>query len=171
MMTRRQKRIWAVALVLLGAGMATALSLTALKDNVSFFYAPSDLLGENASAKAKAEILHGRAFRLGGLVKDGSLVRDGLNITFTVTDNAHDIPVRYTGVPPDLFREGQGIVATGTLDEGGTFTAQTLLAKHDENYMPPEVAKALRKTAIEKGHPEAIPTIGTDQTTESNPAP
>jgi cytochrome c-type biogenesis protein CcmE len=148
-MTRKAKRIWAVALILLGAGSATGLALTALEENVSFFYSPSDFLGDIPAPAA-----NNRSFRLGGLVKDGSLTRNGLDISFTLTDNAHEMNVRYHGVPPDLFREGQGVIAVGKLGADNIFTAQSLLAKHDENYMPPEVAKALKKTAIEKGHPE-----------------
>lgn len=151
-MTRKQKRIWAVALILLGAGSAAALSLSALQENVSFFYAPSDIIGPNAKTIPKD-----RPFRLGGLVKDGTVGHEGAVLHFTVTDNVQDIAVTYTGTPPDLFREGQGVIAVGKLGDDLTFTAQSLLAKHDEKYMPPEVAKALKKAAEEKGHPAQAP--------------
>ena len=148
-MTRKQQRIFAVIVVLLGAGMAVGLSLSALKGNVSFFYSPSDIIG----ADAKYRPPH-RVFRLGGLVENGSLKHgEGMRITFTITDNKEEIVTVYDGIVPDLFREGQGVVATGKLDDQGRFIATRLLAKHDEKYMPPEVARALKKTAAEKGHP------------------
>lgn len=155
-MTRAQHRIFAVVIVLFGAGLAVGLSLYALKDNVSFFYAPSDLIG----AAPKLSTPPQKPFRLGGLIKNGSITKEGLRISFTITDNVEEINVIYDGVPPDLFREGQGIIATGTLDsQNKLFTATRLLAKHDEKYMPPEVARALEKTTlekttIEKGYPE-----------------
>ncbi|MDH5722694.1 MAG: cytochrome c maturation protein CcmE [Alphaproteobacteria bacterium] len=135
-MTRKQSRIFSVIIVLLGASMAVGLSLYALKDNVTYFYAPSDLQKE----------IPERIFRLGGMVKDGSLRREGSVVHFTITDYKAEIRVIYDGIPPDLFREGQGVIATGKINENGMFIAQTLLAKHDENYMPPEVKKALEKT-------------------------
>lgn len=147
-MTRKQRRIAAVCIVLLGAGVAVGLSLYALRDNVTFFYSPSDILNENPKVTDRS-----KAFRLGGLVKQGSITREGMNINFTVTDNKNEIIVHYTGVPPDLFKEGQGVVATGKLEADNSFTATNLLAKHDEKYMPPEVARALQKTAQDKGHP------------------
>lgn len=141
-MTRKQQRIFAVIIVLAGAAMATGLSLFALRENVTFFYSPSDIIGENAKTAPPENI-----FRLGGLVKENSVTQNGTQITFAITDNKEDITITYTGLLPDLFREGQGIIATGKMDDKGGFAASRLLAKHDENYMPPEVARALDKTA------------------------
>jgi len=128
-----------VLLVLSGVGVAVALALNAFKDNLVFFFSPSQV--------AAAEAPQGRAFRLGGLVEQGSIKRegDGLTVHFTVTDMAQKVNVTYKGILPDLFREGQGVVAQGKLSETGTFMASEVLAKHDENYMPPEVADALKK--------------------------
>ncbi len=141
-MTRRQQRITAIVLVLLGAAVAAGLVLFALRDNVTFFLTPTDLA--QASSRPFAG---GKAVRLGGLVVYGTVEKNGLDTRFVVTDLNNDIPVEYHGILPDLFREGQGVVVTGTFD--GTFRATQLLAKHDENYMPPEVAKSLEKY----GHP------------------
>ena len=141
-MTRRQKRrMMLVGLVMLGAGTATALSLTALEDNLLFFQSPSQVVGVGAPP---AEV--GDRFRLGGLVASGTVDRldDGLTVRFIVTDTAHDVPVVFSGVLPDLFREGQGVVADGRLRPDGVFVAEDILARHDETYMPPEVAEALR---------------------------
>jgi len=139
-MTRKQQRIYAIVLVLAGVIMAATLTLFALRDTVTFFYAPSDIVGPEARF-----IMPERPFRLGGLVVYGTVEKEGKTVRFTVTDNLNDIPVVYEGIPPNLFREGQGIVATGRMNTEGTFVATQLLAKHDENYMPPEVAKALDK--------------------------
>ncbi len=122
--------------VLLGA--ATALVLSAFQDNLVFFYSPSDLV--------ERDIEPGRRFRLGGLVEEGSIERDGATVHFVVTDLAQTVPVSYTGVLPDLFREGQGVVTEGVLDAQGHFTAATVLARHDENYLPKEVADALKES-------------------------
>ncbi len=138
-MTRKQQRIYAVLLVLAGAVMAAGLTLFALRDTVTFFYTPSDIVGDDVRFIAPA-----RPFRLGGLVVYGTVERQGKTVKFTVTDNLNDIPVTYDGIPPNLFHEGQGIVATGQMNDEGVFVATQLLAKHDENYMPPEVAKALK---------------------------
>ena len=138
-MTRRQRR-----LVLIGGGLgvlavAVALMLNAFRDSIVFFNSPSDV--------AEKHIGPGTRIRLGGLVKSGSLVRsDNLKVRFDVTDGNHDMVVAYQGVLPDLFREGQGVVAEGTLDGSGVFNADTVLAKHDETYMPKEVADALKKS-------------------------
>jgi cytochrome c-type biogenesis protein CcmE len=138
-MTRKQRR-----LSLIGAGLgvlaiAVALMLNAFRDSIVFFNSPSDVETKHIAA--------GTRIRLGGLVKAGSLFHgNDLRIRFTVTDGSHDIPVAYQGVLPDLFREGQGVVAEGTLDRAGLFNADTVLAKHDENYMPKEVADALKKS-------------------------
>jgi cytochrome c-type biogenesis protein CcmE len=149
-MTRKQKRG-----VMIGAGVATLalaaiLVLFALKDSIVFFHTPSDI--------AEKSIPVGQRIRLGGLVADGSVVRgNGTTITFKVTDTLKEIPVAFTGVLPDLFREGQGVVAEGTLDANGTFTADSVLAKHDENYMPAEVKKSLEARGVKLGnsaHPD-----------------
>ncbi len=138
-MTRKKRRLYIVGLVMLGVGSATALGLTAFQDNVVYFYSP----GELAAGEAPQE----RRVRLGGLVVPGSIDRgDNGTVSFTVTDGEAQIPVTYSGMVPDLFRENQGVVAKGQLGPGGTFQAQSLLAKHDENYMPNEVAQALKKS-------------------------
>jgi cytochrome c-type biogenesis protein CcmE len=152
-MTRKQRR-----LVLIGAGLgvlavALALVLSALRDSIVFFNSPSDVAEKHVAAGAR--------IRLGGLVRPGSLVRgDNLKIRFEVTDGKTKLPVTYQGVLPDLFREGQGVVAEGALDPGGVFNADTILAKHDETYMPKEVADALRKSGHWKddyGQRAAVP--------------
>jgi len=135
-MTRKKQRM-----VLLGAGLATlglavALVLSALGDALTFFYGPADLLARADAAN--------RRVRLGGLVEMGSLVREGATVRFVVTDGRAEMPVSFTGVLPDLFREGQGVVAEGRLTPTG-FVAETVLAKHDEKYMPREVAEVLKK--------------------------
>ncbi|KJS35120.1 MAG: cytochrome C biogenesis protein CcmE [Rhodospirillaceae bacterium BRH_c57] len=117
---------------------ATALVLTAFQDNLVFFYSPSDLQTKPLAADQR--------FRLGGMVEDGSVVRDGQTIRFTVTDYAATTPVVFSGILPDLFREGQGVVTEGRLNSEGVFQATEVLAKHDENYMPPEVSDALERT-------------------------
>jgi cytochrome c-type biogenesis protein CcmE len=124
---------------------AAALVLTAFEDSIVFFYSPTDLV--------QKPIAPDRRFRLGGLVEEGSVVRqpDGVTIDFRVTDTANEVPVRFRGLLPDLFREGQGVVAEGALDGGGTFVATDVLAKHDENYMPPEVAESLKQAGQWKG--------------------
>ena len=147
-MTRKQARLYAVLLILLGVGVAAALTLTALSDNISYFRTPSDVVAGSFPEKAT-----GRAFRVGGLVETGSLQHEGAAIVFSITDIKNTLIVRYQGTVPNLFREGQGVVAEGRLDEQGQFIANTLLAKHDEKYMPPEVAKALK----DAGHPIDTP--------------
>ena len=126
-----------VAMVIFGVGIATVLALTAFDENLLYFYSPSQIRAGEAPQN--------RAFRVGGLVVDGSVRREenSLAVQFDLTDNAEVVPVTYTGILPDLFREGQGIVAMGRLDASGLFVADEVLAKHDENYMPPEVADAL----------------------------
>ena len=137
-MTRKQRR-----LVLIGSGLAVlalavALVLNALKDSIVFFNSPSDVVEKH--------VLPGTRIRLGGLVKPGTVKRDSTNVRFDVTDGKAAIAVTYTGILPDLFREGQGVVAEGALDPGGVFKADTVLAKHDEKYMPKEVADALKRS-------------------------
>jgi len=138
-MTPRKKRILMVFFIMLGMGVAVALILTAFEKNLLYFYAPTQI--------AAGEAPMNRAFRIGGLVLEGSVVRDPetLEVRFVLTDTLNQIIVAYEGILPDLFREGQGIVANGKLDENGIFQAKEVLAKHDENYMPPEVAEALEK--------------------------
>jgi cytochrome c-type biogenesis protein CcmE len=151
-MTRKQQRLVGVLLLLLGLGTATGLTLLALRDNISYFRTPSEIASGNYPEHAT-----GRALRLGGLVVKGSLKREGDVITFLVTDLAHSIAVRYQGIPPDLFREGQGVVAEGKMMPDGSFAATTLLAKHDEKYMPPEVVRALRDAPKSASSPAATP--------------
>ena len=138
-MTARQRRLGMLLMALASAGVAAALVLNAFRSNLVFFFSPTQVAAHEAPAA--------RAFRLGGLVQPGSLRRegDGMTIHFVVTDTARDIPVVYRGLLPDLFREGKGVVANGRLREDGVFVAREVLAKHDENYMPPEAADALRK--------------------------
>jgi cytochrome c-type biogenesis protein CcmE len=137
-MTRKQKRMAVIATGMGILAVAVGLVLFALEDTIVFFYGPSDV--------AAKTIGPGQRFRLGGLVAEGSVVRgEGKTVRFVVTDMKTTLPVTYTGILPDLFREGQGVVAEGRLDATGTFEADSVLAKHDENYMPPEVAKVLKE--------------------------
>jgi len=137
-MTRKKRRLYMLGLAMLGLGTATALALTAFQDNLVFFYSPSDLAAQHVG---------NRSFRLGGLVEQNSVKRmpDGLSIEFRVTDTAQSVAVSYAGIVPDLFREGQGVVAEGRMGPDGVFIAREVLAKHDEKYMPPEVADALNR--------------------------
>ncbi len=139
-MTRKKRRLYMLLLGLLGLGTATALTLTAFQDNLVFFFSPSDLQQKLAEVKD-------RSFRLGGLVEDGSVKRltDGVSVEFRVTDGVAVVPVAYRGQLPDLFREGQGVVAEGKLRPDGVFMAREVLAKHDEKYTPPEVTDALKR--------------------------
>jgi cytochrome c-type biogenesis protein CcmE len=141
-MTRKRRRLWIVLTCALGLGSATALMLVAFNDNLVFFVAPSQL-----AEKAPPP---GRAFRLGGLVEQGSVVKNTVAgqpvARFRVTDGAAAVDVDYSGILPDLFREGQGVVALGTLQPNGQFRASEVLAKHDEAYMPKDVADALKRT-------------------------
>jgi len=138
-MTRKQRRITMLLAGLLLLGGATALILTAFQENLVFFYSPTDI--------AEQKPPDGRGIRLGGLVEEDSVERlaDGLTVQFRVTDLNMAVPVSYNGILPDLFREGQGVVVEGTLGADGHFTAREVLAKHDENYMPPEVAEAIKR--------------------------
>ena len=142
MKPRTRRALW-IAAGLAGLGIAATLVLNAFQSNLVFFFTPTQV----ATHEAPRE----RAFRMGGLVEDGSVTRekDGLTVHFRITDTAKTIPVVYTGILPDLFREGKGVVAQGKLGHDGVFRATEVLAKHDENYMPPEAADALRKA----GHP------------------
>ncbi|MGO4278012.1 cytochrome c-type biogenesis protein CcmE [Cupriavidus sp. OV038] len=150
MTTRRRRLGWLLA-ALACAGVATALVLNAFRGNLVFFFSPTQVAAQEAPA--------GRAFRLGGLVETGSLRRegDGMTIRFIVTDTMRQVPVVYRGLLPDLFREGKGVVARGQLRDG-VFQATEVLAKHDENYMPPEAAEALKQAAQTKARiPETTP--------------
>jgi cytochrome c-type biogenesis protein CcmE len=149
----RTRRLWLIGLVLLGAGAAVALTLGALNQNIQHFFSPSDI----ADGKAP----DGRTFRLGGVVREGSVGRsaENLKVSFVVTDRFRDQPVEFTGILPDLFREGQSVVTTGALDTGrGVFVAREVLAKHDENYMPKEVAEAIAKAKTRQAA-EASPAM------------
>ena len=142
-MTRKQQRGALIAAGLGALGLAAGLVLYALSDTITFFYTPTDVVEKSVQP--------GTRFRLGGLVADGSVVRgQGKTVLFKVTDTEGTLPVSYVGILPDLFREGQGVIAEGTLDAGGTFKADTVLAKHDENYMPREVADALKEKGVWK---------------------
>jgi cytochrome c-type biogenesis protein CcmE len=136
-MKPRHKRAAIVIGVLAAIGTAVALVLNAFNSNLVFFYTPSQIASKEAPL--------GRTFRIGGLVQAGSVARNGVSVTFTVTDTAKSVPVRYEGVLPDLFKEGKGVVAQGQLGADGVFAAREVLAKHDENYMPPEAADALQR--------------------------
>jgi cytochrome c-type biogenesis protein CcmE len=136
--TRKRRRLIAVLAGLAMLGVATVLVLLAFNDNLVFFYSPSDL-------KTK-HVAEGRRIRIGGLVAMGSVARDGKRLDFRVTDGESTVPVTYTGVVPDLFREGQGVVVEGKLDRAGLVEADSVLAKHDEKYMPREVVDALKKS-------------------------
>lgn len=138
-MTPRRKRLFAVLAIVAGVGAATALAMLAFEDNLLYFYNPTQVVAGEAPT--------GRTFRIGGLVSQGSVQRDqgSLEVRFVVTDFKESIPVRYAGLLPDLFREGQGVIAHGRLTDSGDFVADEVLAKHDENYMPPEVAESLHQ--------------------------
>lgn len=156
-MTPRQKRMTFVAALIVGVGVFITLIMMALNENMNHFYSPTEVVDGTAPS--------GHSFRIGGLVVTGSVRRDpsSLKIEFDLTDGAKNFTVAYEGILPDLFREGQGIVATGKLNaDRSAFVADEVLAKHDENYMPPEVADALKKSgkmeqAMESGHPENVP--------------
>jgi cytochrome c-type biogenesis protein CcmE len=135
-MKPRHRRLAIIVAGLAVLSVAAALVLNALNSNVAFFFSPTQV--------SAGEAPQGRAFRIGGLVKEGSVKRNQMTVTFLMTDTAKDIPVRYTGILPDLFKEGKGAVAQGRL-ERGEFVASEVLAKHDENYMPPEAAHALKQ--------------------------
>ena len=146
-MTKRQNRMILVALLVSGVFLAGYLGIKAFSENLLYFYTPSDIL--------EGKVPDDKSLRIGGLVEDGSVKRDGMLVKFTVTDNAESIAVIYEGILPDLFREGQGVVASGSIDKecskawvgvkcNRTFIATEVLAKHDENYMPPEVEASLK---------------------------
>ena len=142
-MKARHKRFVFVALAIVGVGIAATLAISSMRSNMSYFFSPSKVIAKEAPSDA--------VFRLGGLVVEKSLARkeDGLTVVFDVTDNAETVKVSYTGILPDLFGEGQGVVTKGRLGEDGVFYAEEVLAKHDESYMPPEVADSLQTAHAE----------------------
>jgi len=133
----RHKRLAAIGVGVVALGAAAALVLSAFEKNLVFFFTPSQVAANEAP--------QGRTFRIGGMVETGSVKREGVEVRFLVTDTARAIPVVYSGALPDLFREGKGVVAQGTLGADGVFRAREVLAKHDENYMPPEAAEAVKR--------------------------
>ena len=159
-MTPRQRRMALVIGILAGVAIAGALALSAFRQNVTFFFDPSQV--------AEGKVPPGESFRLGGMVTNGSVQRapGGLEVHFVVTDFAHEVPVSYSGVLPDLFREGAGVVAHGRLRADGTFVADEVLAKHDEKYMPPQVARSLK---TRHGEPRGEPAGATGAATPATP--
>jgi cytochrome c-type biogenesis protein CcmE len=151
-MTPRQRRLTLVIGILAGVSIAGVLALSAFRKNVTFFFDPTQV--------AAGQVPAGERFRLGGMVTEGSLKRapGSLEVRFVVTDFSHEVPVSYTGVLPDLFREGAGVVAHGHLGPDGTFIADEVLAKHDEKYMPPEVARSLKRRHGESRSETESPT-------------
>ena len=154
MKPRHKRMIWVLGGVA-ALGVAATLVLNAFQSNLVFFFTPTQI--------AAGEAPRGKAFRVGGLVEPGSVKRDGTTVVFNVTDNAKSIAVAYTGILPDLFKEGRGIVAQGAIQPDGSFRAREVLAKHDENYMPPEAAEALKRA----GHPVGAPQQFVDQASKS----
>lgn len=148
-MKPRTKRLIMVVAGLATAGVAATLILKAFNSNLVFFFTPSQIAADEAPRN--------RAFRIGGLVETGSVHRDGTRVDFMVTDTAKSVPVSFVGILPDLFREGKGIVAQGKLESDGVFHATEVLAKHDENYMPPEAAEALKRA--KGGQPDSTKTL------------
>ena len=147
-MTRKQRRAVLIGTCLGVLALAVGLVLMALRDSIVFFYTPAEV--------AEKHLDTGQLFRLGGLVEDGSLKRgEGTTVSFVITDKRATLPVTYTGVLPDLFREGQGVIAEGMLTSEGVFHADSVLAKHDEKYMPPEVAKKLKEQGVWRGDAQA----------------
>ncbi len=145
MKSRHKRALWVLGGVA-AIALAATLILNAFSSNLVFFFTPSQV--------ASGEAPVARHFRIGGLVEPDSLQREGTRVSFRITDTAHTVPVRYEGILPDLFKEGRGIVAQGKLQPDGSFTASEVLAKHDENYMPPEAAEALKRA----GQPVGVPT-------------
>ncbi|MDO9616770.1 MAG: cytochrome c maturation protein CcmE [Pseudomonas sp.] len=145
----RKKRLYIVLAIIAGVGIAVALALSALQQNINLFYTPTQI--------ANGEAPQDTRIRAGGLVEEGSVTRssDSLETDFVVTDGAKSVTIRFTGILPDLFREGQGIVAMGKLDANGVLIADEVLAKHDENYMPPEVMQALEQSGMQQKHDAA----------------
>ncbi|WP_221796941.1 cytochrome c maturation protein CcmE [Oceanobacter mangrovi] len=164
---KRKKRLQLILFLVIGFGVAVGLLMYSLTQNINLFYTPTQM--------ASGEAPHGRTIRAGGLVVVGSVKRstDGLAVTFEVTDGSATVPIHYEGILPDLFREGQGIVAMGQLDNNGMMQASEVLAKHDENYMPPEVKEALEKAdkegraAMQGAMKAAMNDSGNDSANES----
>lgn len=153
-MTRKQRRVVLIGTSLGVLALAVGLVLFALRDSIVFFYTPTEV--------AQKHVNTGQRFRLGGLVEDGSVKRgEGTSVSFAITDKRSTLPVTFTGVLPDLFREGQGVVAEGTLGSDGVFRADSVLAKHDEKYMPPEVAKKLKEQGLWREDAQAGAPQGT----------
>ena len=148
-MKPRHQRLALIGGGLLCLGLAAAFVLNAFNSNLVFFFSPTQVEAGEAPTSS--------VFRVGGLVKDGSLQRSGMDVRFVVTDTIHDVQVVYQGMLPDLFKEGRGVVAQGKLDAQGLFTAKEVLAKHDENYMPPEAAEALTQAAMRRAAESAKP--------------
>ncbi len=142
-MTRKRRRLYFVIVGMLALGTSVGLVLNAISSDIVFFYSPTQLLTKH--------IPLGERFRIGGLVQRGTLVKDGKTVTFRVTDHTNSVPVTYTGILPDLFREGQGVVAEGRMEPDGVFHATEILAKHDQKYMPPQVVEELKKHGEWKG--------------------
>ncbi|MDX1299327.1 MAG: cytochrome c maturation protein CcmE [Pseudomonas sp.] len=153
----RKKRLFIVLAIIAGVGIAVALALSALQQNINLFYTPTQI--------ANGEAPQDTRIRAGGLVEEGSVQRsrDSLETDFVVTDGAKRVTIRYSGILPDLFREGQGIVAMGKLDASGVLIADEVLAKHDENYMPPEVMQALEQSGMKQQHDAAQAAKNTTQ--------
>lgn len=145
MTSARKRRLFLIGLMVLGVAGATGFALTAFNKNLMFFFSPTEVTAGKPPANA--------AFRMGGMVVEGSVKRpgDGLTVSFGLTDNVKTVTVQYTGILPDLFREGQGIVTKGRLRDDGVFVADEVLAKHDENYMPPEVAGIMKPAGMRTG--------------------
>ena len=165
-MTPRQRRMALVGGIVVGVGIAGGLALSAFRSNVTFFFDPTKV--------AEGQVKTGQYFRLGGMVTEGSVKRapGSLEVRFVVTDFKHDVPVTYTGVLPDLFREGTGVVAHGRMQSDGTFVADEVLAKHDEKYMPPEVARSLKRRHGEaREEALASPQTGPSATAEGGGQP
>jgi cytochrome c-type biogenesis protein CcmE len=156
-MTPRRKRLLLVIGILVGVGASVTLAVLASRENIMFYFDPTQI----AAGKAPAD----KRFRVGGMVVKGSVKREpgNIEVRFVLSDFAHEVPVTYAGVLPDLFREGQGIIAHGQMDKNGTFVADEVLAKHDEKYMPPEVAASLKNKQAAAA-PAAAPTMSTPTT-------
>ena len=152
-MKPRQKRALYIVVALAAVGLAVMLVLNALKDNVSLYFTPTQVYNKEAP--------QGRSFRIGGLVEEGSMKRegDGLTVHFVITDLKKSVPVVYRGILPDLFKEGKGVVAQGKMEADGVMHAAEVLAKHDENYMPPEAADALKKAGTAASSPASAPAV------------
>jgi cytochrome c-type biogenesis protein CcmE len=158
-MTRKRRRLYFIALGLIGLFAGTALVLSAFQENLVFFFSPAELAANPPAP--------GQRIRMGGLVEPGSVVKDGKDIRFAVTDGSHSLAVHYVGLLPDLFKEGTGVVVEGRLEPDNVFAASNVLAKHDENYMPKEVADALKKS----GHWQETAAQVQDRHQDRTPAP